>query len=174
VSVLAFFTATATLHRLTIPLPPLFLIVVVALLVTLRLLPSIAGSPAPRVGSRPRWDLPARMLVATGFVVLLTGAAPALGPQLTGLLSAFPLFTATLVVFAHALEGRAAATRVVRGTVLGMFGFAGFALMLAALTVPAGLAPAFAAAAAVALAFQAGSLWALRRIAERGSDHPGR
>jgi hypothetical protein len=45
----------------------------------------------------------------------------------------------------------------------GLFAFAGFFLVLAALIVRTGIAPAFAAAIAVALALQAGSLWTLRQ-----------
>jgi hypothetical protein len=52
---------------------------------------------------------------------------------------------------------------VLRGLVLGLFAFAGFFLVLAALIEWVGIASAFAGAIAVALALQAGSLWALRR-----------
>src|SRR4029077_2644700 len=111
----------------------------------------------------PRWDLAARMVVATGFVLLLTGVAPALGPRLTGLLAPLPLYAATLTVFAHHREGPGPAASVLRGLLLGLFGFAGFFLVLAALLERAGIGPAFAAASAIALALQGGSLWVLRR-----------
>jgi hypothetical protein len=45
----------------------------------------------------------------------------------------------------------------------GLLAFAGFFLVLALLIERVGIAPAFAAATAVALALQAGSLWVLRR-----------
>src|SRR5207249_2491630 len=61
-----------------------------------------------------RWDLPARMAVTTGLVLLLTGFAPVLGPRLAGLLAAFPLYAAILAVFAHRLEGGAPAVEVLR------------------------------------------------------------
>jgi hypothetical protein len=103
------------------------------------------------------------MAVATAFVLLLTGAAPILGPRLTGLLAPFPLYAAVLAVFAHHLQGAALAARVLRGLLLGLFAFAGFFLMLAALIERVGIIPAFSIAVAVALALQVGSLWALRR-----------
>ncbi len=103
------------------------------------------------------------MAVATGFVLLLTGVAPALGPRLTGLLAPFPLYGAVLAVFAHHLQGPAAAVTVLRGLLLGLFGFAGFFLALAALIERAGIGPAFAAALALTLALQAGALWSVRR-----------
>ena len=160
---LAFALATAALDRLTLPLIPSFLMVIAALVVALRLLPGAAGRTGPTTSPLPRWDLPARMVVATGFVLLLTGVAPALGPRLTGLLAPFPLYAATLTVFAHHLQGAGPATSVLRGLLLGLFAFAGFFLVLAALLERAGIGPAFAAATAVALALQAASLWALRR-----------
>jgi hypothetical protein len=115
------------------------------------------------VGPLPRWDIPTRMVVATAFVLLLTGVAPALGPRLTGLLAPFPLYAAVLTVFAHHLQGAAPAALVLRGLLLGLFAFAGFFLILAASIERVGIIPAFAAAVAVALALQAGSLWGLRR-----------
>ena len=54
----------------------------------------------------PAWDLPARMLVATVFVVVLTTIAPLLGARLAGLLAPFPLYGSVLAAFAHALPVR--------------------------------------------------------------------
>ncbi len=106
---------------------------------------------------------------ATAFVLLLTGVAPTLGPQLTGLLAPFPLYAAILAVFAHHLHGPAAAISVLRGLLLGLFAFAGFFLALAALIERAGVGTAFAAAIALTLALQAGALWALRRGQSAGT-----
>jgi hypothetical protein len=103
------------------------------------------------------------MIVTTAFVVLLTGVAPRLGPWLTGLVTPFPLYAAALVVFAHALEGPARAAGVLRGLLLGLYSFVGFFLVLAALLEGAGIAAAFTAATAAALAIQGGALVALRR-----------
>jgi hypothetical protein len=97
------------------------------------------------------------------FVLLLTGIAPALGPRLTGLVAPFPLYAAVLAGFAHHVQGPASATGVLRGLLLGLFAFAAFFLVLAALIEGAGIAVAFASAIVLALALQALSLWALRR-----------
>lgn len=110
----------------------------------------------------PRWDLPARMVLATGFVLALTALAPALGAHLTGLLAPFPLFASILTVFAHQQQGPEAAIGVLRGLVLGLFAFAGFCVTVAALLVPVGIAGAFAAAIALALATQGISLAVMR------------
>ena len=103
------------------------------------------------------------MVVATVFVVLLTGIAPALGPQLTGLLAPFPLYGAVLAVFAHALEGPGPATAVLRGMLTGLFGFAGFFLVLATCLEDWGLVAAFAAAIVLTLAVQGIAFWTLKR-----------
>lgn len=160
---LAFALATAALERVTLSLTLSFLVVIAALLAALRLMPVAGGRAGAASSPLPRWDLPARMVVATGFVLLLTGVAPTLGPRPTGLLAPFPLYAATLTVFAHHLQGPGPAANVLRGLLLGLFGFAGFFLVLALLLERAGIGPAFAVATAVAVGLQAVSLWALRR-----------
>ncbi len=164
ISCMGFAAATAVLQSLALPLVKLVLMVVADLALTLRLMPpSAETSPKPGALAPPRGDIPARMVLATAFVLLLTGAAPALGPRLTGLLAPFPLYAAILAVFAHRLQGAPAAAGVLRGLLMGLYAFVGFFLALALLIEQIGIAPAFAAAIAVALAIQAGSLWVLRR-----------
>lgn len=143
--------------------------IVTLVLAVLALVFALAVMPRPE-GARPAsvelpwWDIPARMLVATVFLLALTSAAPALGSRLSGLLSPFPLYGAVLSVFAHRLEGVAAGIGVMRGLLLGLFGFAGFFAVLAFLLQPAGVALAFAIAIAVALVIQAASLAAGRSL----------
>jgi hypothetical protein len=153
---LAFGAATAALQRVTLTLVWLFPAVTVALALVLRLMPR--GSPARGATPLPRWDIPARMTVTTGLVLSLTWLAPALGPRLSGLLATFPVYAAILAVFAHQLQGPAPAVEVLRGLLLGLFSFAGFFLVLGGLIERVGVAPAFAAAAAVALLLQGASL----------------
>jgi hypothetical protein len=162
-SALAFVASTAALQHLRIPLVPLFATVVLSLVLALLLMTAATERPSPVTGPHPRWDLPARMVLATTFVLILTGAAPALGPRLTGLLSPFPIYGAVLAIFAHREHGAAAAASLLRGLVLGLFGFAAFFVVLATLLERTGLALAFSAALAAALALQAVSLLALRR-----------
>jgi hypothetical protein len=178
---LAFAVATAGFQRVSPPLAVLFALVLLGLAGALRVMPArvsaaVAGAGAERPGREPTrpdgpparraglpaWDIPARMIVATGFVVVLTALAPALGPRLTGLLAPFPLYAAVLTVFAHHLQGPAAAVGVLRGLLLGLFAFAGFFAVLTALLERAGIGPAFAAAVAASLAVQAASGWVLR------------
>jgi hypothetical protein len=163
----AFGAATAGLRLLALPPPVVFVAVVLGLVATLGLLPRDARSAPPGSTSRPAWDLPARMIVATAFVLLMTGVAPLLGARLTGLLTPFPLYAAVLTVFAHRVDGRAAAAGVLRGLSAGLFGFAVFFLGLALLLEPAGVGWAVAGATAGMLLVQAASLLFLRRRGSR-------
>jgi hypothetical protein len=110
-----------------------------------------------------RWDIPLRMVIATAFVVLLTGLAPSFGPRLTGLLAPFPLFTSTLAAFAHHQYGPAAAIRVLRGLLMGLFSYISFFFLLALLLVPAGIALSFTVAILAMLTIQAITLWLMQR-----------
>jgi hypothetical protein len=157
--------------RLPVSLLPLFAMTIACLGIALRAMPGTvlrASAPSPR---RPRGDLVAGMALATTFVLFLTGLAPTLGPRLTGLLAPFPVYAAVLAIFAHRIEGPAAAVTVLRGLLLGLFSFAGFFLVVAALLEPTGVAAAFSAAVAAAAALQGASLWILRRrLPKRGES----
>ena len=135
-----------------------------ALAIALRLMPRGFET----VGTRPplRWDLPARMVIATLLVVFITEAAPVLGPRLSGVLAAFPVYAAILTVFGHR-SGAASAVQVLRGLLLGLFGFAAFFLVLGLLIERAGIALAFTAAIATALAIQMSSLGLVLRSPKR-------
>jgi hypothetical protein len=159
----AFALATAALTRVSPSLPALALGVFAALAAAVRAMPRERRDgrvPTPP----PRWDLPARMVLATAFVVALTAAAGALGARLTGLLAPFPLYAAILTVFAHALDGGGAAASVLRGLLVGLIAFAAFFLVLAATLSAAGIGVAFAAAITVAFVLHGGALWMLRRV----------
>jgi uncharacterized membrane protein (GlpM family) len=160
-----FAASTVVLQLLSVPLIPASLATLIALVVVLLLVPRTpdesdkSRSPAT---SPPRWDIPARMVVATVFVVLLTAVAPVLGPYLSGLLSPFPLFGAVLVVFVHRSEGATSAMKLLRGLLFGLFAPAGFFVALSALIEPLGIGLGFAAATATALVAQGFTLLMLR------------
>ncbi len=160
---LAFALVTWGLGLFTLPLIPLYCIVLFSFITAFQLLPRESGvGPAP--DSLPsRWDIPFRMTIATVFVVLLTGIASNLGPHLTGLIAPFPIFTATLSAFAHYQHGPEAAVKVLRGLLMGLFSFASFFFVLAILLPPAGIPIAFAIAILVVFVLQGISLWLLQR-----------
>ena len=180
---LGFAVATVILQSVSLSLAWLVPIVFAALSAALASMPAEVGTAGPRGAEAPpaearrqikdsrilapaplpRWDIPARMVVTTAIVLLLTGFATVLGPQLTGLLATYPLYGAILACFAHHLQGPGPAIRVLRGLLLGLFAFAGFFLVLALSIEGTGIARAFAAAIAAALILQGWALWALRR-----------
>jgi hypothetical protein len=172
VASLAFSAAAVGLYALPLgsglPLPLLALYAggVVAAIAGIRLIPpprALELAPEP-----PRWDLPLRMAVATALVVGITTAAPLLGPELSGLLTTYPVYAGVLAVFAHAQRGGAAATHVVRGLCYGILAFATFFLAIGALVDRAGIAWAFAAATVGALLVQSVTLTRVRK----GSPSP--
>jgi hypothetical protein len=156
---LAFATVAAALQRVTLGLLALAPLVVVALALALRGMPS--ASAARPSDAPPRWDIPARMMITTVLVVALTEAAPLLGARLSGVLATFPLYAAILTVFAHR-AGPPAAVQVLRGLLVGLLSFAGFFITLGALVERLGVAGGFVAATAAALVIQAASFALVR------------
>jgi hypothetical protein len=162
VASVAFFVGVAVLSWAALPLWPLAVLVSAALCLALWLMPRLEGGglAAPAV---PRWDIPARVIVATSLVLGITALAPYLGPRLSGLVATYPVFATVMAAFSHHARGPAAALQVFRGLLTGLFAFTGFFAALAVGLEPLGLAGGFAAATAVALSIQAGSLVVLRR-----------
>jgi hypothetical protein len=156
----AYAAVAALVQGLDLGAVALFVLVIAALALSLRLMPRGVAGSAQVVA--PRWDLPARMVLATTVVLVLTALAPRLGARLSGLLATYPLFAAILTAFGHRQEGAGAAIGVLRGLLFGLFSFAGFCLVLALGLVPLGIAGAFTAAIAVALLAQGISLWRLQ------------
>lgn len=172
VASLAFAAAVVGLHAMPLgsglptPLLALYAGGLGAAIIGIRLIP--APGALERAPEPPRWDLPLRMAIATGLVIAITSAAPLLGPQLSGLLTTYPVYAGVLAVFAHAQRGGAAATQVVRGLCYGIIAFATFFLAIGALVDRAGILPAFAAATMGALFVQSVTLTRIRK----GSPSP--
>jgi hypothetical protein len=152
---LAFAGVAAALQHASIALVPLALGVFVALAVALAAMPSTSRAGVHE--ARPRWDLPARMIIATALVLLLTETAPMLGPRLAGVLATFPVYAAIMTVFAHR-TGAAPAIQVLRGLLLGLFAFGAFFVVLGATIERAGIALGFTFALLAALVVQTVSL----------------
>jgi hypothetical protein len=129
--IVLFLMATLVWNSFTMALLPTCAITLVALFLTVQLIPlhSTAGATA----GTPRWDIPLRMVIATTFVVTLTAIAAVLGPQLSGLITPFPVFAVVLAVFAHRQQGAQAAIQVLRGLGLSLFGCAAFFLVVGSL-----------------------------------------
>ncbi len=156
---LAFALVGLALQIVPLPLVPVALVAFTSLAVVRRLMPP--GSDASGAPRLPSWDIPARMVITTVLVVLLTEMAPVLGARLSGVLATFPLYAAIMTVFAHRLEGAGPAVHVLRGLLLGLFAFTGFFVVLGALIERTGIVTAFVAATVATLAIQGGSLGVL-------------
>lgn len=164
----ASFAAAATaLHELDLAPHTLDVLVlaaaaVVALVASLWLVPHVPPR-GDEDGLPSRWDLPFRAIVATAFLLTLTGLATALGPSLAGVIAVYPLYTVVLAAFAHAHAGESGAVQILRGLVLGLYSFVGFYLVLSLLLTRTGIATAFVAAYAATFAIQAASIVPLRQ-----------
>lgn len=155
-STVAFAGMTVLLQNFAIPFLPLFFYILGTVLVGLWLMPR--HIPTDSTTPPGKWDLPARILIGTGFILLITGIAPYIGPRLTGLLSTIPLYVSILTIFAHRHQGHAGANSVLRGLILGLFSFTGFYLVLGLLIEQNSLGTAFGAAIITALIVQGTSL----------------
>jgi hypothetical protein len=157
----AFFALTLILERISLPLSLSFLGVIAFLATVLTIMPD--NNSKGITINPPPWDTPLRMLVATAFVLGLTGAAAILGPRLSGLLAPFPMFTTILVVFTHHFQGANFARRLLRGVVAGSFTFVTFFLVISLVVNRWGIAVAFDLALLAALATHSASLFLIRR-----------
>ena len=110
-----------------------------------------------------QWDIPARILIGTSFILLITWIAPYIGARLTGLLTTIPLYAGILTIFAHHHHGHAGANSVLRGLVFGLFAFAGFYLVLGLLIQNVSLGISFGAAILAALIVQGVTLVILKQ-----------
>jgi len=128
IAISAFLAATFLWNRFTWLLLPAFAVLLLIIWLVARLIP--LNPRLPKVANPPSWDLPARMIIAALFVLLLTTFANALGPQLSGLLSPFPVFGVVLACFTHSQQGAQAASNLQHGVVLGSLSFASFFLVV--------------------------------------------
>jgi hypothetical protein len=125
--------------------------------------------PRPRstavTAALPWWDIPARMATTLALVALIMSTADRLGPQLSGIVSTYPVILIVIGSFTHHQWGVDAAWRVLRGLTVSLTNFVAF-FLVAGLSMPAvGLVPAFALAAATALTTSATLIFVNRRRA---------
>jgi hypothetical protein len=158
----AFATSTLALRDMTLPLGLAFALVCAVLAAVGGAMAGRApAAPAPRLLAA---DLAVRMTLAALLVLVLTGLAEGLGPALAGSLSPIPVFGALLAVFAHRDQGAPAATQLLRGMVLGSFGFATFMLIVSGLLDRLAVTPTYALASAGALGVHGLTLAVIRRV----------
>ena len=127
----AYLLAAAAWDLFPLGLWPTALVSLAANALAIRLIPR--GAAAAPVAVPSRWDLPARAVIATAFVFVLTTSARSLGPQLSGLITPFPIFVSVLAVFTHRQQGAASARCFLRGHAISLHGYAAFFLVVGGL-----------------------------------------
>lgn len=155
-AVVGFFGSTALLNSFALTLIPVFIAVLVVLTLARRFIPD------PKVTSdiiaHPKWDLPVRMLTAIIFIFTVSYAAEGLGPQLSGLVTPFPIFAMILAVFAHSQRGAGVSIQTLRGILMGLYSFATFFLVVGTLVTILPIVLTYAIATAVAVGVNAFTL----------------
>jgi hypothetical protein len=152
ISWVAYLAMAMLLSLITVPLS---VAVGVGLLLPLGahyLFPAVTGIEHRR--PLPKSEIPLRMLAGAVLLVAITEAARYLGPQLSGLLTPFPILSSVLTVFSHRLNGASATIAVLRGLMLGLFGFVVFFSTEAALLPVRGVVMSTVLAALGAMAMQ--------------------
>ena len=112
----------------------------------------------------PRGDLVLRLLATAILVVALTAVAAPLGPQLSGLLNAFPVLTTIITAFTHAQRGSDATIAFVNAFVRSIIGFGSFCFVLAITLDRIGLAQGLLLALAAQLLVSGFTLRAFRPL----------
>ena len=158
-----FAAAVLTLHAAQLGSISSLAAVVAATVIGRRALPRLPPAPAAASVRPPRSDLPVRLVATATLVVSLTGLADQLGPNLSGLLNAFPVLTTIIAVFTHAQRGRAAMVEFLNGYLQSVVAFALFCVVMAAALPSLGLARALIAALTVQFASHALLLWRVSR-----------
>lgn len=158
----AYFACTYLLDMVNEPPLMGFVIVILVLVASIILMPRVGSGKASK--RKLRWEIPARMVSATALVFLITGVAQILGPQLTGLLTPFPVYASILAIFTHKFDGGVQAVHLLKGVVAGSFTFAVFFLVISTTIVSWGIAPSFLCAMGLSLLTHTVSLQFLRRF----------
>lgn len=109
------------------------------------------------------WDIPLRMTIATVMVLLITGGAERIGPQWSGILAPFPVFTCIMAVLAQRQNGSEAVHGLLRGIIIGCFAAVSFYVTVGLTIERTSLAVSFLLATAVCLAVNGICLLAILR-----------
>jgi hypothetical protein len=164
-----FAAATAALNGVSLPAEVALPLVLGSFAAGYAVMPRAHPREAP--APAPRWDLAWRVTATAAFVIVLTAVAGALGPQLSGLLAAFPVLASVLAAFIHAQDGAGPVADFLRGLLSGLAGFAVFCFVVALAIPGLGAVAAFGLATLAALAVN-GALAA--RAIRRGCERPAR
>ncbi len=138
-----------------------------ALVIALVALPKVEQSVGPV--HIPRSEIVVRMLFALAIAAAATIGATTLGPKYSGILLTFPISGSVMPAFTRAIYGGKATVQLIRGFVLGLFGFTSFFVVVPLALPRMGLLPTYFLAAIVAVAV---TLIITRLAARLGLNRP--
>jgi hypothetical protein len=161
----AFFASIFILNLFNLTLTAAFIIILVVVVVVFLLLPKSGGEL--KVTVLPKWDLPARMVLAAAFVYGITTFADVLGPQLSGLVAPFPVFGLIMSIFTHQQSGSGAALKLFRSYVTASAGYACFFLIVGSSLTSLGIGLAYTLATLAIFCLNGFTLYILQK-----TDHP--
>lgn len=128
---------------------------IAACLVALFVVPPLFPRRSIAAGAAlPRHEIFFRMAAGAVVVLLVTGAAGAIGPVWSGLVTAFPTLGTVLSVFSHRANGGAYTAALLRAMCFGMASLVAFFVALALVLPPLGIALGFIASLAICLSVQ--------------------
>lgn len=156
---------TYLLNQISFSLLVTFLLTMLALAMLLIIFPKFKEEST--TVKPPKWDIPLRIILATLFIIGLTYISGRLGPQLSGLLTTFPIFGTIFAATTHYLYGSNACIRLLRNAVLSMLSFAVFFLIIALYIRSLGVLQAFVLATVLCLLVQFLVLMLSRRLAKK-------
>lgn len=78
-----------------------------------------------------KFEIPLRMIMITAFVFIVTYFAEMLGSNWSGILTPFPVMTATLAIFTHYTQGLSQVRLALMGMYTGVMGFSIFLISVA-------------------------------------------
>jgi hypothetical protein len=165
-AITAFLSATFAWNSFSWQLLTAFFVLVAVIFLVVALIPR--HSLAQAVFRTPKWDLPARIVAATSFVLLLTTVADQLGPQLSGLIAPFPVFGIVFAAFTQSQQGAKAASNLLRGIVLGSGSYAAFFLIVGSLLSRLGIPLTYLLASAAAVSTSGCFFYLSRKPGQRG------
>jgi hypothetical protein len=148
-AITSYLAMTVILNGFAWQLFPAFIVLLIAIILILRIIPQYAATQ--NRSAPPRWDLPARIIIATVFVISLTAFANILGAQLSGLISTFPIFGVIFATFTHIQQGVKTVSNLLRGIVFGSVSYAFFFIVIGICLKPFGIAMTYIIALGAAM-----------------------